>query len=585
MATLTSRFLRLALAGAIAALAACGDDSSPAAAIGSATGTLSDSPVAGVAYTTSSGVTGITDGQGRFRYNPGDTVTFRIGSLTLGAVTATGTDATITPLQIAKSTPGLTETQQQNLVTNLLVLLQSLDSDGNAENGISIPAAVGAALNATVAGTIELDVAPATFAGSSAVISLASTAGGSVVDPEEALAHFRTQFFKDIAGVYTANLGNDEIIAFRFNADGSYLMAEVAAEDAAGLPGIERGKLDWNAQTGAVAGTNITLDTNGEWGLSDPRVDETVYLSVESGKVVFKTDYDDPAETDETLELTRLENGSGLAGAWALNRGNVPASSLDVQQFLFLADGRYLMIDTVGDDEYNDTDDPKCGDPGLEFGHYSLAGGVLSTSEVILETNDCAGLHDNDIAGAAGYSQFTEVSIGNGAVMVGEEVLLVVPETAGGIYTGESEVTATTTGTPVVQESGAYTLFCSPPDELHAISSFAASIHLDAEAGSFTMKYADEGEPVSVTGSYNAATGAMAWQETEAPHIVLQSGGTTYYSEGSLVYTATYNAESDSLSGSVTDTVSTSWSRDSSKVTCTATSMFSLARAGVPSAK
>jgi hypothetical protein len=467
------------------------------------------------------------------------------------------------------------------MVTNLLVLLQSLDSDGNAENGISIPAAVGTALNATVAGTIDLQDAPVTFAASSAVTSLAATAGGTVVDPEVALAHFRTQFFKDIAGVYTADLGDDEFIAFRINADGSYLMGEVAPEDNAGEPGIERGKLEWNPQTGELGASNVTLDTNGEWGLSHPLAEETLYLSYTGGKLLVKTDYDDPAETDETLELTRLENGSGIVGPWALNRNSdVPASSLEVAQFLFLADGRYLMLDTVGDDEYNDTDDLKCGDPGIEFGHYSFAGGVLATSGIIADTNACAGLHDTDKAENLAYSQFSDVSIENGTLKEGEDVLMVVPETLGGVYTGESVVTATTTGTPVLHESGVQSMYCTPPDEVDAVEAFTASIAFNADAGSFTMKYAYEGEPISVTGTYDAATGAMAWQEVEAKHVVDVSGDTTFFSEGSLVYTATYDAENDSVSGSVIDSVSTSWNLDSRKVTCTATSTFNLARAG-----
>lgn len=584
MATRSSPFLRLALAGAIAMLAACGGGgSSSSAPAGTATGTLSDSAVGGVAYSTSSGLTGTTDSQGHFNYKPGDTVTFKIGGLTLGAVTATGTGATITPLDIAQSVPGLTETQQQNMVTNLLVLLQTLDSDGNAENGISIDAAVGTALTDTVAGTIDLDAAPATFAGSTAVTDLAAVAGNPVVDAEAALAHFRAQFFKNAAGVYFADLGSNEVIAFRINSDGSYLMGEVAPEDEAGHPGIERGKVDWNPLTGELGGTDITLDTNGEWGLSHPLAGEKLYLSQNGSKLVIKTDFTDPAETDETLELSRLDNGSGIVGPWALNRGSLPANRLDVVQFLFLADGRYLMLDPVGDDEYSEPEDPKCGDAGIEFGRYSLTGGVFTASGVIADTNDCAGLHDSDVEGAAAYTQFDSVTIANGTLKTGTEVLLVVPETLGGAYVGQSEVTSTTTGTPVVQEGGAATLYCTPADELGTITPFAASIEFNAAAGSFTMKYADEDEPVTVTGTYNPATGAMAWGETIASHVVLETETTVFSSEGSIAYTATYNAESDSISGTVTDTVSTTWDRDSSKVSCDAVSSFSLARvAAVP---
>ena len=89
---------------ALFTLAACGGGGggSGSAPTGSSTGVLTDGPVGGVQYSTSSGVTGTTDAQGRFDYNPGDVVTFRIGQLTLGSLTANGSSTTITPIQIAE---------------------------------------------------------------------------------------------------------------------------------------------------------------------------------------------------------------------------------------------------------------------------------------------------------------------------------------------------------------------------------------------------------------------------------------------------------------------------------------------------
>lgn len=53
----------------------------------------------GVSYTTSpSGVSGVTGPNGIYQYNPGDSVTFTLGGLTLGNVTATGI---ISPLQLS----------------------------------------------------------------------------------------------------------------------------------------------------------------------------------------------------------------------------------------------------------------------------------------------------------------------------------------------------------------------------------------------------------------------------------------------------------------------------------------------------
>jgi hypothetical protein len=581
MSRSASRFLRpLLLSSAIALLSACGGgggDAAPAAPTGSATGVLSDSPVGGVRYTTSSGITGTTDSEGRFSYNPGDSVTFQIGGLSLGTVTVTGTDATITPLQVAEARTDLTEAQRQNLVTNLLVLLQSLDSDGDPANGISIPASVGTALTATAAATLDLVADPDDFVASGTLGSLAGTAGGTVVDPAAALVHFRAQFFKDAAGVYTVNTGENSLIAFRINADGSYLMAEAEQEDEAGKPGIERGWINWDPRSGALSAYAIDLDTNGEWGLSHPRVDERLFLSLDGTRLVVKTDYDDPAAEDEELSLERLQPGSGIVGPWALVRAGAPASSLAVQQFLFLADGRYLMIDPVGDDEYNDTDDLKCGWEGLEFGRYTFVDGVLSTSGVITDTNDCAGLHDS-VTGV--YTTFDSVSVVAGTLKSGDEVLLVRADVGTPQYVGESTVVSVAEDDPVVQEGA--TLFCAAPDDLDAVTPLAASLDFNAAAGTFTMTYADEDGLVAVSGSYNPVTGAMSWQETLPREVTLQTESTTFYMDGVLTLSATYNATDDTVSGTATDTVTNTWTRDASSVTCSATSEFSLQRVRPP---
>lgn len=576
------RLLRpLLLSSAIALLSACGSDSdpAPAAPTGSATGILSDSAVGGVRYTTSSGITGTTDSDGRFRYNPGDKVTFQIGSLTLGEVTVTGTDATITPLEVAESRTDLTEAQRQNMVTNLLVLLQSLDSDGDASNGISIPANLATVLNDTAAAALDLDADPAAFVASSTLSSLASSAGGSVVNPTEALEHFREQFFKDVAGVYTADIGTNEIIAFRINSDGSYLMAQASPADTAGTPGIERGWLEWDPTTGELGAYGIDLDKNGEWGLSHINASERVLLARDGTGIVVTTDYIDPAEQDEELNLTRLEQGSGLVGAWALSREGAPASSLATQQFLFLADGRYLMIDPVGDDDYSEPADPKCGWEGLEFGRYTLSNGVLATSDIIMDTNLCAGLHDSD---TSVYTTFDSVTVAGGTVKAGDEVLMVVADAVTPRFTGESVVVSTTVGTPVVQDNGAATLYCTAPDTQGAVSPLSATLAFNATAGTFTMQLADEDGPFTIAGTYDPDTGAMSWEEILPKEVTLVTDTTTFYMDGSLSMTATYDAATGTVTGSMTDNVTNTWTRDGSSVSCSATTDFSLSRVSPP---
>lgn len=57
-------------------LSSCGGGGGGSAPTGSNTGVLTDSAIQGVAYSTSpSKVFGVTDAQGQYHYNPGDTVT------------------------------------------------------------------------------------------------------------------------------------------------------------------------------------------------------------------------------------------------------------------------------------------------------------------------------------------------------------------------------------------------------------------------------------------------------------------------------------------------------------------------------
>ncbi len=80
----------LAVAGSLA-LAGCGGGGGggsvvPDSTANQLTGTLSDSAVKGVSYTSSSGISGSTGASGEFKYLAGDKVSFKIGNVTLGSV-------------------------------------------------------------------------------------------------------------------------------------------------------------------------------------------------------------------------------------------------------------------------------------------------------------------------------------------------------------------------------------------------------------------------------------------------------------------------------------------------------------------
>src|SRR5690606_13859387 len=119
------------------------------------TGTFVDSPVAGLDYEGDRTRASRTDEAGRFEYRRGEALRFAIGELELGS--ATGAEV-LTPLSI---TADATDAQDQR-VTNKLILLQTLDADGDLNNGIQITDAIRSRVSAQAA-DIRFDQPPEQF--------------------------------------------------------------------------------------------------------------------------------------------------------------------------------------------------------------------------------------------------------------------------------------------------------------------------------------------------------------------------------------------------------------------------------------
>lgn len=155
------------------ALSGCGSDNDSESQ--TQTGVFIDSAVAGLTYT-GSDHSGVTDPDGQFTFYEGETLTFSLGGLTLG--NAAG-EAVITPLDIVA---GATDVTDQR-VTNICRLLQTLDSDGDVNNGIQITAAIHDVVAAKTR-TILFDQTEADFAADSEVIELLADLNGASVFTE-----------------------------------------------------------------------------------------------------------------------------------------------------------------------------------------------------------------------------------------------------------------------------------------------------------------------------------------------------------------------------------------------------------------
>lgn len=93
-------------------------------------GIFLDGPVGGLTYKTPT-LEGVTKADGSFLYKAGETVTFSLGSFVLGSTTG---KPVITPLDLVPEAKGSSDQR----VVNICVLLQTLDLDGDAANGIVI---------------------------------------------------------------------------------------------------------------------------------------------------------------------------------------------------------------------------------------------------------------------------------------------------------------------------------------------------------------------------------------------------------------------------------------------------------------
>jgi uncharacterized protein YkwD len=144
-------------------------------------GVFLDSPVSGLRYQTAT-LSGLTGAGGVFQYRAGETVSFFLQNLPLGQAPA---GAVLTPIEMV---PGAQD-ETHPKVTNLCILLQSLDEDGNPENGIILSATV---RNAVGARSINLDQPTEQFTGDPEVTGLLEVFNGPGVLAAEGGRKLRT---------------------------------------------------------------------------------------------------------------------------------------------------------------------------------------------------------------------------------------------------------------------------------------------------------------------------------------------------------------------------------------------------------
>ena len=156
---------------------------------GSRSGILTDGVVEGIEYETSSGIKGITDENGSFKFNDADSVTFKVGGVTLGVATAEDLESGNTFLQdIADVKRG---DLNDEYVENMAVFLQSIDTPDSGDD-IVITQAM---RDAFIGRTIDLRTAS-----EEEVKNLVESVGGTYVDEDDAMQHVK-DMLKEYAGM------------------------------------------------------------------------------------------------------------------------------------------------------------------------------------------------------------------------------------------------------------------------------------------------------------------------------------------------------------------------------------------------
>jgi hypothetical protein len=280
---------------------------------------------------------------------------------------------------------------------NLARLLQTVDTDFEPTNGISISDAVHAAATS-----------PADFADDAgfddAVGNVVSVARGGVtalVTAEDAVAHLASSF--PIVGAWSWSFGSPDpshdVLVLTFLADGSYVMAGgYGNQDLEnGQPGIEMGKYTWNPATHEWTATAGQPDTDGEWSFSHPieggiRGTARATVTVDGSTLLMV----DPTGVDSMAWTRVAEPEPSLVGSWFAWSPDEPTRPVFVT---FLPGGRYLHAEGLPAD--------LAGHPGIELGSYEWdpASGVLTVDaeSISYDTNGEWGFSHPNPGGSGSY--------------------------------------------------------------------------------------------------------------------------------------------------------------------------------------
>ena len=328
------------------------------------TGYFTDSAVEGLTYTTDT-QSGVTDLNGAFTYQAGETVVFSIGDFMLGE-SATAAPK-MTPLDlIPDSFLPTTRNELSPLLrnkaintaeviafrklSNMLTFLQALDYDKDASNGITIADGMGIVLEGEsidfAAELTEFKEAIPLRRVMSAAVTQNLISSGFIKEPGQALNHFYQaqeieHSFKARASASfdsDANGEANEIITYTYDADGNRLTYSYDGDANGDADSIYTSTYDTD-------GNQLTYsrDSNAN---GEPNEIRTYTYDADGNQLTYSSDTDANGEANEIITYTYDTDGNRLT--WSKDT-DANGNANEIKTYTYDADGNRLTYSSDTD--------------------------------------------------------------------------------------------------------------------------------------------------------------------------------------------------------------------------------------------
>ena len=356
------------------------------------TGVFLDSAVEGINYSTGT-VSGTTDTKGEFEYNDGETVTFSLYGQQISQ--ALGFDA-ITPLDNTDSSIG------DDYLINALRFLQTMDTDSDPTNGITLP-------NVSGDMNINFDQSPDDFSADANVNSfVAANANSTLVSPLDAINHFATTlasisntYTLDLTGKNASSLITSSFCSVNFQVGLNYTFT-ASGYTFSGIDTINSTNFG-NCTAGTFSTSTDTFNSFPDFGLDCGPICSyndlnTVRAGVDADGRDFITTIAHTPNTNIVSYIKRITNDPANPGFTWSNKEVITIGGLTGQTLVgswYIPSNNKTLITFIDETNYYVTQEIGAGEPlcshGMESGTYTWNSvtGAFSLTNVIDTTGDC----------------------------------------------------------------------------------------------------------------------------------------------------------------------------------------------------